>query len=101
MPPNKSQFFDKAPLVHPIFIYTADRTLMPVSHKGTIFSPCLSLSDTFYILKCGCAGSLDGSSAWDRCRHRILYTLRPAPSFHNDGKILKPKVGLGPDQIIN
>ena len=24
---------------------------MPVSHKGTISSPCLSLSDTFHILK--------------------------------------------------
>ena len=24
---------------------------MLVSHKGTIYSPCLSLSDTFHILK--------------------------------------------------
>ena len=51
MTPNESQFFDKAPLEHPITIYTADGTPMPVSHKGTISSPCLSLSDTFHIPK--------------------------------------------------
>ena len=34
-------------------------------------------------------------------RHRICYPLQLKPSFPNDGKILKPKVGLGPDQIIN
>ena len=33
------------------------------------------------------------------CRHRILYSLRLGPQFPNDGKILKPKVGLGSDQI--
>ena len=32
-------------------------------------------------------------------RHRILYSLRLGPQFPNDGKILKPKVGLGSDQI--
>ena len=34
-------------------------------------------------------------------RYCILYPLRLGPPFPNDGKILKPKVGLGPDQIIN
>ena len=34
-------------------------------------------------------------------RHHIFYPIRLRPSFPNDGKILKPKVGLGPDQIIN
>ena len=48
---DKSQFSDKAPLEHPITIYTTDGTPMPVSHKGTISSPCLSLSDTFHIPK--------------------------------------------------
>ena len=48
---DESQFSDKAPLEHPIIIYIADGTPMPVSHKGTIFSPYLSLSDTFHILK--------------------------------------------------
>ena len=51
MTPNESQFFDKTPLEHPITIYTTDGTPMPVSHKGTISSPCLSLSDTFHIPK--------------------------------------------------
>ena len=32
-------------------------------------------------------------------RHRILYPLRLGLLFPNDGKILKPKVGLGPNQI--
>ena len=48
---DKSQFSDKAPLEHPITIYTTDGTPMPVSHKETISSPCLSLSDTFHIPK--------------------------------------------------
>ena len=48
MTPNESQFSDKAPLEHPITIYTTDGTPMPVSHKGTISSPYLSLSDTFH-----------------------------------------------------
>ncbi|KAL5818601.1 hypothetical protein ACOSQ4_022443 [Xanthoceras sorbifolium] len=51
MTPNESQFSDKAPLEHPITIYTADGTPMPVSHKGKIFSPSLSLSDTFHMPK--------------------------------------------------
>ena len=51
MTSDESQFSDKAPLKHPITIYTVNRTLMPVSHKGTISSSCLSLSDTFHILK--------------------------------------------------
>ena len=42
MTPDESQFFDKAPLEHPITIYIADGTPMPVRHKGTISSPCLS-----------------------------------------------------------
>ena len=51
MTPDESQFSDKALLEHPITIYTADGTPMPVSHKGTISSPCLSLNDTFHIPK--------------------------------------------------
>ena len=51
MTPDESQFSDKAPLEHPITIYTANGTPIPVSHKGTISSPCLSLSDTFHIPK--------------------------------------------------
>ena len=51
MTPNESQFFDKAPLAHPISIYTTDGTPMPVSHKGTISTPSLFLSDTFHIPK--------------------------------------------------
>ena len=47
----ESQFSDKAPLAHPISIYTADETFMPVSHKGKISTPNLSLSDTFHIPK--------------------------------------------------
>ena len=48
---DESQFSDKALLEHPITIYTADGTPMPVSHKGTISFPCLSFSDTFHIPK--------------------------------------------------
>ena len=51
MTPNESQFSDKAPLAHPIFIYTVDGTPMPVCHKGTISSPSLFLSDTIHIPK--------------------------------------------------
>ena len=51
MTPDESQFSDKAPLEYPITIYTADGTPMPVSHKGTISSSCLSLNDTFHIPK--------------------------------------------------
>ena len=51
MTPNESQFSDKAPLAHPTSIYTADGTPMLVSHKGTIYTPSLSLSDTFHIPK--------------------------------------------------
>ena len=32
-------------------------------------------------------------------RHRILYPLRLGSSFPNDGSTLKPKVGLGPNQL--
>ena len=49
MTPDTSQFSDKAPLEHPIIIYIADGIPTPISHKGTISSPCLSLSDTFHI----------------------------------------------------
>ena len=48
---DESQFSNKAPLEHLITIYTTDGTPMPVSHKGTISSPCLSLCDTFHIPK--------------------------------------------------
>ena len=48
---DESQFSDKAPLAHPIFVDTTNGTPMPVNHKGTISSPSLSLSDTFYIPK--------------------------------------------------
>ena len=51
MTPDKSQFSDKAPLEHPITIYSTDETPMLVSHKGTISSHYLSLSDTFHIPK--------------------------------------------------
>ncbi|KAL0004905.1 hypothetical protein SO802_012466 [Lithocarpus litseifolius] len=51
MTPDESQFFDKAPLAHPISIHTTNGTPMPISHKGTISSPSLSLSDTFHIPK--------------------------------------------------
>ena len=51
MTPDESQFSDKVSLKLPITIYTADETPMPVSYKGIISSPCLSLSDTFHILK--------------------------------------------------
>ena len=51
MTPDESQFSDKTPLAHPISIYTIDGTPMLVSHKGTISSPNLSLSDTFHIPK--------------------------------------------------
>ena len=44
---DESQISDKAPLAHLISIYTANGTPMPVSHKGTISTPSLSLSDTF------------------------------------------------------
>ena len=33
------------------------------------------------------------------CRHRILYPLWLGPPFPNDARILKPKVGLGLNQI--
>ena len=48
---DESQLFDKAPLAHPTYIYTVDGTSMPISHKGTISSPNLSLSDIFHIPK--------------------------------------------------
>ena len=48
---NESQFSDKGSLAHPIYIYIVDGTPMPISHKGTISSPSLSLSDTFHIPK--------------------------------------------------
>ena len=51
MTSNESQFSDKAPLEHLITIYTANGTPMLVSHKGTITSPYLSLSNTFHIPK--------------------------------------------------
>ena len=51
MTSDESQFFDKAPLAHPISIYIADGTPMPVHHKWTISFPNLSFSDTFHILK--------------------------------------------------
>ena len=33
------------------------------------------------------------------CRQRILYLLRLEPPFPNDSKILKLKIGLGPNHI--
>ena len=48
---NESQFSDKALLAHPISIYTIDGTPILVSHKGTISTSSLSLSDTFHISK--------------------------------------------------
>ena len=34
-----------------------------------------------------------------KCRHCILYPLQLGPPFSNDGSTLKPKVGLGPNQM--
>ena len=51
MTPDESQFSDKAPLEHPITIYTTDGTPMPIIHKGIISSLCVSLNDTFHIPK--------------------------------------------------
>ena len=51
MTPDETQFSNKAPLAHPISIYTADGTPMPASDKGTISTPSLSFSDTFHIPK--------------------------------------------------
>ena len=51
MTPDESQFSDKALLAHPISIYTVDGTPILVSHKGTISTSSLSLSDTFHISK--------------------------------------------------
>ena len=36
----------------------------------------------------------------DICRCYILYPLRLGPPFPNDAKILRPKVGLGPNQML-
>ena len=36
----------------------------------------------------------------DICRCYILYPLRLEPPFPNDAKILRPKVGLGPNQML-
>ena len=33
------------------------------------------------------------------CRHCILYPLRLRPLFPNDARTLRPKIGLGPNQI--
>ena len=38
MTPDESQFSDKAPLAHPISIYTANRTPMPVSQRNNLYS---------------------------------------------------------------
>ena len=35
------------------------------------------------------------------CRYRILYPLWLGPPFPNDDEILRPKVGLGPNQMLN
>ena len=48
---DESQFSNKALLAHPIYIYSIDGTPMPVSHKGTISSLNLFLSDTIHIPK--------------------------------------------------
>ena len=34
-------------------------------------------------------------------KHHILYSLRLRPLFLNDAKILRLKVGVGPNQILN
>ena len=51
MTPDEFQFSDKEALEHPITIYTADGTPMPISYKRTISSPCLSLNNNFHIPK--------------------------------------------------
>ena len=51
-----------------------------------------------------CPLSLEGEAcAGLECchKHHILYPLWLGPLFSKDGEILKPKVGLGHDQIIN
>ena len=35
------------------------------------------------------------------CRHRILYSLQLGPPFSNDTRIPRPKVGLGPNLMLN
>ena len=35
------------------------------------------------------------------CKHRILYPLRLRPPFPNNAEILRPKVGLRPNQMLN
>ena len=44
------------------------------------------------------SGNLYG--VWEY-RYCILYPLRLRPPFPNDVEILRPKVGLGPNQILN
>ena len=36
---------------------------------------------------------------WHKCKHFILYPLQLGPPFPNDVRILKSKVGLGPNQM--
>ena len=38
MAPDDSQFSNKAPLAHPISIYTANGTPMPVSQMNNLYS---------------------------------------------------------------
>ena len=35
------------------------------------------------------------------CRHHILYLLQLGSLFPNDTEILKPKIGLRPNQMLN
>ena len=83
MNPDESQFFDKTPLA-PISIYTADETPMPVSHKRTISTSSLSLSDTFHIPKL----SLNLLSVGQLCELDVLIL------FSNNGvDVQDPRTG--------
>ena len=46
-----------------------------------------------------CQASFDRIKRY--CRQHILYPLQLEHLFPNDAEILKPKVGLGPNQMLN
>uniref|UniRef100_A0A2N9H9U3 GAG-pre-integrase domain-containing protein n=1 Tax=Fagus sylvatica TaxID=28930 RepID=A0A2N9H9U3_FAGSY len=51
MTPHASHFSQKTPLAHFPIIYTADSSHMSVSHISTIFSPNLTIPDTYLVPK--------------------------------------------------
>ena len=66
---------------------------------------CACVGPKLYVgTKCFVSYSFDSikdahESKKGHCRHRNLYHLRLRPPFFNDARILKPKVGLRPDQM--